>query len=315
MSDRLKGISFALTACFIWGFIFIVPQFMEGFTAVEVAFGRYTFYGVASLAILLQARLCGRCSYPLPILARAFGMGLVASFGYYIFLVLALRWTTPAVCTLVLGVAPIAIAFYGNWKVKECTYSSLILPSVLIAIGLVIINAPHLSASESPTEFLLGLVCCILAMMSWTWYVVANAGFLKAHPEVSGNDWSTLLGVSALCWAGIFALVLGFLPTDQFEFEKFRELDDGMITFLIGSAVLGFLCSWVGAFLWNRASVYLPVPLAGQLTIFETIFGLLFVYTLEQRLPPPVETIGIVLLLGAVIYGIRQSSQLLPQHA
>ena len=48
---------------------------------------------------------------------------------------------------------------------------------------------------------------------------------------------------------------------------------------------------------------------AGQLTILETVFGLILIYILEQRLPPVVESIGIVLFLAAIIYGIRQSAQ------
>ena len=57
------------------------------------------------------------------------------------------------------------------------------------------------------------------------------------------------------------------------------------MSFLIGCATLGLLCSWVGASLWNKASVFLPVSLAGQLMIFETIFGVLFVYMLNQQMP------------------------------
>jgi drug/metabolite transporter (DMT)-like permease len=46
--------------------------------------------------------------------------------------------------------------------------------------------------------------------------------------------------------------------------------------------------------------------LAGQLTIFETVFGVLFVYILQGHLPHLWEGIGIVVLLFAVIFGIRR---------
>jgi drug/metabolite transporter (DMT)-like permease len=78
---------------------------------------------------------------------------------------------------------------------------------------------------------------------------------------------------------------------------------------MIGSAVLGVLCSWLGSFLWNRACLHLPVSLAGQLTIFETLFGISFVYIFEQRFPPTMEFLGICFLLTAILYGIRASSQ------
>ncbi len=53
---------------------------------------------------------------------------------------------------------------------------------------------------------------------------------------------------------------------------------------------------------------------AGQLTIFETIFGLLFIYLFEQRLPNLLECLGIALFLIAIGEGIRQSSKLNPSH-
>jgi len=36
-SDFSKGIFFVLAACFIWGLIFVIPQFMEGFSSIEIA--------------------------------------------------------------------------------------------------------------------------------------------------------------------------------------------------------------------------------------------------------------------------------------
>jgi len=60
---------------------------------------------------------------------------------------------------------------------------------------------------------------------------------------------------------------------NELQVKKYVTLSPELSAFFIGSAILGLLCSWVGAWLWNRASLHLPVSLAGQLTIFETIFG------------------------------------------
>lgn len=305
----IKGIAFALAACFIWGLIFIVPQFMAGFTPIEIAIGRYSFFGILSACILFRERLSGLCYYPLPIWAKALYFSLSSSFFYYTCVILALRYSTPAVCALILGISPISIAFYGNWKHRECSYKSLVLPSLLILVGLVIINAPHLTESSSPLEYALGLACSSLALMAWSWYVVANSAFLKSNPQVASSDWSTIIGVSTLFWVGIFMGFFAFVFPDQLELQKFVTVGPALNNYLMGSAILGILCSWLGAFLWNKASFYLPVSLAGQLTIFETIFGLVFVYALEQRIPPLMECAGIGLLLGAVFYGIYLVSQ------
>lgn len=302
-----KGVAFALGACLIWGLIFIIPQFMEGFSSLEIALARYSFYGLASAVLFLKSRVQGKCKYPLNIWVKALVFSVASSFAYYIFVVLSVRYASPAICALILGIAPISIAFYGNWKEKECSYKSLIFPSFLILVGLVLINAPHMTAATSLKTYILGLLAAFWALLAWTWYVVVNARFLKKHPEVEPNDWSTIIGLATLVWAVIFGLVLGF--SDQIQVQKWITPSPELTRFLVGAATLGLLCSWVGTYLWNRASFLLPVSLAGQLTIFETIFGILFVYALEHSLPPLFEGVGIALFLIAIVYGIKVSSQ------
>jgi len=304
-SNIFKGTIYALSACLIWGLIFIVPLFMESFTPIEIALGRYLTYGGLSMLILIKAYFQRRFFYPIAIWVRALGYSFVCSIGYYTFVILALRNSTPAICTLILGICPITIAFYGNWRTKECSYKSLIFPSVLILVGLIIINAPHLSETTSPSTYFFGLMCAVLALLGWSWYVVANSAFLKKNPEVDSGDWSTLIGVSTLFWVLILGGVsLGFFE-GQVDFSKYDNEGPELYNFLIGCGFLGIFCSWVGGFLWNKASLYLPVSLAGQLTIFETLFGICYVYLFEQRLPPTLEFTGIVLLVSATIYGIR----------
>ncbi len=296
-----RGIAFVLAACLIWSLIFVVPQFLQSFSAIEIAIGRYLFYGLISCAFFLKNRI----RYPLAIWKKAIGLSFLFSVGYYPFVVLSLRYSTPAICALVLGITPIAISFYGNWRQKECTFRSLLLPSLLIVIGLVIINAPHLQAGAAPISHLLGVACALWALASWSIYAVANSRFLKENPDLKSSDWSTLLGVATLFWCVVFVALFG----SQIDLQRYMTPSAELTQFLIGCAILGIFCSWVGAFCWNLASFYLPVSLAGQLTIFETIFGVIFLYGLEQRMPPLLESIGMLFLLSAVLLGVRQFAQ------
>jgi len=304
-----KGIVFALSACLIWALCFVVPQMMESFSSFEIAIGRYTFYAMISFLIFFKFRFQGTCRYSFSVWLRAIIFSLLSTFAYYVFVILSLRYSTPAICTLILGISPVAIAFYGNWREKECSYRSLLLPSLFIFLGLIIINIPQLKKNGFAVFYLLGIACSLLALVSWCVYVVANARFLKRNQNIHSSDWSTLIGVSSFFWVIVFAVILGVFFKEQLSFEKFFVWNTALKNYLMGSAILGFLCSWVGSFLWNRASCYLPVSLAGQLTIFEIIFGLLLIYLLEQRLPPLMEVLGMLLFLLAIVYGIRSFSK------
>ncbi len=242
----VKGIVYALIACLIWGLIFVVPQFMDGFNSLEVALGRYFFYGIFSLLIFAKVKLNGKLNYPLSYWKKALVFSLIITIGYYPFVVLSLRYSSPAICALILGISPITIAFYGNWQLKECNYRTLFFPAILILSGMILINAPHFIHEVFPTSHFQGLVCALLALTTWTWYAVENAKILKNHPELASSDWSTMIGVTTLFWVGIFTFFYAFFFTEYLEIDKYLTLNTGWIKFIIGSAVLGFICSWVG---------------------------------------------------------------------
>lgn len=299
-----KGIVFALSACFIWGLIFVVPQFMVGFSSIEVVLGRYFLYGTISLMFFLSEKLRGKCSYAKGIWKKALFFSLISTVGYYTFLVMALRCAPPAICALTLGISPITIALYGNWKQKDISFKSLIFPSLLILLGLIVINIPNLQISISSASYGLGLLFSLISLGAWSWYAVANSQFLRENPKIHSGDWATLIGVSTLFW--VFLVFLGVFLSGQLQVEKYATFNADLMSFLVGSAALGFLCSWLGTFLWNRASGLLPVSLAGQLTVFETIFGVLFVYTVNKSMPSILESIGMTILCVAVVLGIQK---------
>lgn len=305
----VKGIVYALAACFIWALVYVIPQFIVGFTPLEISLGSYLFYGIISLFIYTKERIQGSSRYPLSIWSRALYFSLISTIVYYTCVVLAIRYATPAVCALILGIGPITISFYGNWKQKDGNFRYLLLPSILIFVGLIIINAPHIHDIESNVDHIIGLICSFLALIAWSWYVVANSIFLKNNPHVASDDWSTLMGVSTLLWVFICSTLLLLFFNESINLEKYYTAGPALTNFIVGCGALGLLCSWLGTFLWNKASFHLPVSIAGQLTIFETIFGLLFVYILIEGVPSRTECMGITLLLTSVALGVRLSNQ------
>lgn len=305
----IRGILYSLAACFVWGLIFIVPQFVKDFSSIEIALGGYLVYGLLSTCLYLKSKFRKQCHYPKSIWTKALFYSLVSTIIYYTCIVLALRHAAPALCAIILGISPITIAFYGNWKEKEYSFKQLILPSILIFFGLVIINISHFERNDTSFEHVLGLLFSFSALIAWSWYVVANAHFLKKNSHIASDDWSTLMGVSTLLWVVICGVIAAFFFQDQLEIEKYMTFDTPFYYFILGCSILGILCSWLGTYFWNKASSHLPVSVAGQLTIFETLFGLLFVYGYAQDVPHKMECAGILLLLGAVVYVIMLSNK------
>ena len=300
----LFGILFALAACFIWGLIFVIPKMMFGFSAVEVAMGRYFCLGIVSLLLVLCSRPKDYLRLPWKFWKTALLFSLVVNIGYYTSLVIALRYSSPSVIALMMGICPITISVFGNFVEKECSYRSLLLPGMMISLGLILVNIPAFELNltqTSPLKYSMGLLCGFASMAAWTWYVVMNARFLKRHPELPSSDWSTIIGLATFLWVILFGGILFFIFGDDSLLMKYTTLSDELLLFLAGSLILGLMCSWLGSYLWNRVSLYLPLSFAGQLTIFETIFGLTFVFCIEQRLPAAMEITGIMVMLIGIL--------------
>lgn len=302
-----KGIIFALSACFIWGMIFIVPYVITEYDPFEVVLGRHFVYGLLSCCLLFSYRLQKSIRFPFRIWKRAFFCAFIINIFYFTSVVVGVRCCSPALTALLLGISPITICFYGNWCEKECSFQKLVIPCALIFLGLLLINAPPLLFQQIDHDHstnLIGILASLTALFSWSWYVVANARFLKNNAEISPHAWSTLMGAATFIWVILLGSIYeGMLGTANWN--KFFVVTPALWGYLGGSLVLGVICSWLGAYLWNSASTLLPVSLAGQLMIFETLFGLFFFYLWELRIPPIMELFGLLLMILAILYGVK----------
>lgn len=308
-----KGIGFALSACFLWALVFIIPQYMLAFNPVEITLGRYLCFGLISATILMRNKLTGHSlTQPMFIWKKALLFSLIASLTTYSCLVFALKNIGPAICALIFGMSPITIAFYGNWKEREYHFKYLIIPSLLMFGGLILVNISHLY-DTSYKNFFVGCLFILISLSAWTWFVVNNARFLKLYKKISSFQWATLIGIANLFWVSLAYLVLYLFFPDYLNLDKYTTWNTALVNYLVGCLVLGCLCSWLALNLWNQACRYLPITLAGQLTLFETIFGLGLIYLLDRQLPAQTELIGIGCLLVALAYGIYTLSYYLPQ--
>lgn len=298
------GILYALAACFVWGFIFIIPHLTHDFDAFETALGRHGVYGTLSCFFLFYYTFKCKRTFPVRVWSRAICCALLANIIYYSCVVVGVRYASPSITALLLGLGPITISLYGNWQEKECSFRKLIFPSILIILGLILVNIPVFQSDAWEFYYLIGTLAVLFSLGIWSWYVVANTRFLKNNPEITAQQWSTLMGSATFVWVIFLGTCYEYWQGME-NWGKFAGDAPEIGKFILGCLMLGIVCSFFGSYFWNNASMRLPVSFAGQLTIFETVFGLIFFYLLEQQLPPIVELFGIGLMLLAIVYGIN----------
>jgi drug/metabolite transporter (DMT)-like permease len=305
------GLLCALGACFVWGLIFIIPGFLEEYSPIEMALGRYFTYGCLSLILLFRRGVTSLKTISLRVWGQALIYGLISNVLYYMGIVMGLRYASAPVTVLILGMCPILVALYGNWQVRECQFRALLFPSLCMIFGIVLTNISEIDWSfqkYSFKQYFLGLISAFGALISWGWYAVHNARFLKKNPQIPRSEWSTLIGVSTLIWVLVFGCIL--YQKQLIHFERYNPFIFSLAPrFLLGISILGFVCSWIGCTLWNHASSLLPISLMGSLIIFETLFGLMFVYLTEFQFPSTLEWVGITSMLGGIflsIYSVKK---------
>jgi len=297
-----KGLLCVLIATALWGFAFLSPKLLPTFNSLEIVIGRYFFFGSFSLILMLKQRSWN--GFKFKDFKQVFLLAITSNILFYSFLVLSLRLAGGTLGSLIVGLLPVSLSLYGNFITKDFSFKLMVLPLIVIFLGLITLNIDEfiLDMQHSNSEMLLtkfwGVLCGMIGLVCWTWYGVANAQYLKKNPQIKTNDWATLMGVSSLI--GAFLLFSGAYIYDSsiFHISELSLSSPEMTRFILISFFLGIFLTWIPTLMWNKASLYLPVPLLGQLIVFEPTFALIYNYLYEMIMPSILEFSGILLVLG-----------------
>jgi drug/metabolite transporter (DMT)-like permease len=271
---------------------------------------RCMMYGLVCIAAALPMarRLASKLTR-----ADLFEVGKLALVGYlvyYIFLTAGVHRVGIGPTSLIVGLLPVTVTLAGRRDAGAVPLERLRWPLVLVAAGIVCINLDVFATGPSPSngsggtlDKLVGVLCAIGALASWTWFAVENTRYLRRNPHFDGNEWSVLLGLAT----GVFGAVLwgaaSLLPSAA---HTASHADGRWQAFWLLNLGLAVGASWVGTGLWNAASKRIPLTLSGQLIVFETLFALLYGFVYDARLPRPLEAAAIALLLAGVIWSVRR---------
>jgi drug/metabolite transporter (DMT)-like permease len=301
----LIGILAGLGAGFFWGFSFLVPQLLTGFTPAQVALGRFAYFGIISLAVIASnPRALRRWVTP-----RALGMALLLSLTgysfYYLVLTYSIRESGIPLSSLIIGLLPLTIAVCSRSRPARPRLFTASL--VLIALGIAVLNGEAiwmLGSESGAVPSWRGPLAAVVSLMSWTWFAVANSRYLQTHREIDNVGWTNLLGAFSFFGMLVFAaaepMVTGSSQGGLVALFAHPDLS----TFLVWTGVLGIGSTYFATWLWNKASALLPTSLTGQLIVSETVFALLFAFLHEQRFPTAAESISMASLITGVLLGI-----------
>ncbi|MGJ3264484.1 MAG: DMT family transporter [Salinarimonas sp.] len=293
----------------IWGTAFLVPHLLSEVDPVLITLGRYLCYGAVSALVLATWRGASLAGMTRSDWGMAFAFAFTGNVGYYALVVIAIQLGGVPIAALVIGTLPVTIAVIGNLAQREFPIRILLPAIALILSGLVLLNGHALADAGdevAATRIAWGLLAAMGALGLWTWYGIRNAQYMKANPHVDANAWSVAIGLATAALS-LAALPLVLLAHAVVPAVDLAVLDDaGLLAALIGASLfLGIVVSWMATVLWNRVARALPVAMAGQLVVFETLSSLVYAFVADRRWPEPVEMASATLILVGVVVGIR----------
>src|SRR3546814_4588324 len=112
------------------------------------------------------------------------------------------------------GFLPVAVTLIGS-RDRGAVPLARLVPSLLfcaagaVCIGWQAIGAP---ASGDGGAGMIGLLCAVGALLSWTGFAVGNSRCLARLDHISAHDWNLLIGV--VTGAQALALIPVSLPTE-----------------------------------------------------------------------------------------------------
>lgn len=302
MKDDSKlslGILAGLGAGVLWGLVFVAPQIIPDFSPLEIAYGRFFFFGVFSLLYIRGVIHLIR-SLTLTEIALVFALSAAGFWLYTLGLIQSVKMNGGVLTTLVIGLLPLTISLTESCNLRR--KGQFILGLFLILLGLATLELLPLlvGSADSKNITLYGSFVLLASLFMWTWYGVRNSSFLKERQWISKRNFTSLVGmISLLCLTAIAIFNLDFQGLVRHS---------NFSVYLMLSAVLGLGSTWLAYWLWNICSNLCPPQISGPLIVSETVCGVLFTFIYQQRFPTMIEIIAISLFVaGALLSVISQA--------
>jgi drug/metabolite transporter (DMT)-like permease len=287
-----------VAATALWGVSFVAPLVLNAYTPLAITFGRFFFYGLVSLALLLvryRAQPLGLAGW-----ARAAAYGLAGNILFSLLVSFGVQDTGAEVVIPIIGLLPICVSVAGGRALSAAAWRRLAVPLALVTLGLAMVLVVQRGGLVRDARLSWpGVAAAAATVVIWTAYALSNARFLRAHPSVSGAHWSCAIGVATFALALVLAAWQA-LATGAGVWRTAQTPAQSPALFAAVTLVLGVGGSWLATICFNRASSLLPMSLVGQLIVLETLFGIAYACLYRNTLPPAPQALGMALVLAGL---------------
>lgn len=301
-SRPVAGILFGMGAGAMWGMVFLAPRITPDASPALMAAGRYLAYGLIALALIAPSWRSVMTRLPAMAWLALVMLSLFGNLIYYGLLVVGVQLAGVAASAVIVGMVPVVVALWGLRRPGAVPFRRVILPILLAAAAVVLIGAGttgHGSAgSGASSSPLLGLMCAILALLSWSAYAIANSHWMDRLPEVTAHEWSLLTGVVTGGLALLIVPLAWLTRPEGWDAAAWQTFGLVSVAVAVGASILG------NAF-WNQAGRLMPLTMLGQMIVFETLFALVYGFFWAQRWPTPVEGVAVIMMVVSVIWCVR----------
>ena len=296
----IYGTILMLVTTGLWALAFIAPLALKDASSIEIALGRFVVYGMISV---FTFNLRYFFSLPPEFLLRASLYALAGNIVYYFLLVIGIQLGGATLAVLVIGMLPVTVSISGQLRENKKAIRKMLWPLVIFTAGIVLYNGAKTNFFKDIEVLSLSALFCLLASLTmWTWYAVNNAQFLEKNNSITGAEWSSVIGIMSLLIALVILPISWGLGMARHPFDlEFGEF----FNLVLWSIILGVGSTWIGTILFNIASKKLKTSILGQLIVFESVFGILYVFLFSDILPGPMELLGIFIALSGVWLSIR----------
>ena len=290
----IQGTLFAVVATFFWAFNFITPYVTAPYSIEDMMLARYVIAGILGVVFLLfyRGQLRG-----MSLGQRLIGLALGVN-GYLIYSICiagSVICSGPALIAAFVGVVPVLQAVMGNIQNPRVRWRSLVIPMVLIAVGLSLLNYRALTAGALSGNSFAGLLFALGAVISWLSFSLFNQQAVAKLAANTTEAWTCLMMVGAGVGAiAILPMAVGAGTSMVMEPDV---LSVPVLGFYGWAFAIAFSSSVLGAGAWNAATRRLPMVLSGQFVALESIFATALGFAFVGRWPGPSEVVGMLLVL------------------